>query len=103
MEVADAAWVAGIFEGLSIHRTKEGSPRLIVHNRRFELVEKLQYVTGVGTISGHYVWQVNNRAQVERVLEELLPYLTHEKASYIVSVLDANYPALGVTAMVEPI
>jgi hypothetical protein len=85
MTRAEAAWVAGIFEGEGSFSSKK-RPRMTVAMTDFDITQRLRNVTGVGllfqaTPSGktYYkpvqIWAVQRARHVKGLIEILYPWL----------------------------
>jgi hypothetical protein len=85
MTRAEAAWVAGIFEGEGSFSSKT-RPRMVVSMTDFDITQRLRNVTGVGLLyqskpnaKAHYkpvqIWAVQRARHVKGLIEVLYPWL----------------------------
>lgn len=93
MNDIETGWVAGIIEGEGCFTVKRGRPVVKVEMTDLDVIERLQALTGVGTIcaptkrkdhwSQSYSWQVQNHDDAERLMKSLLPHMSKRRAERI--------------------
>lgn len=104
MDAIDIAWFAGIFEGEgTIYLNDRGgkskpSPIMRVRMCDEDIINRIQQVTGVGTVIKEtnltvnrktiYVWQTGNKRNIARLLLAIAPLLGDRRKNRILELSD---------------
>ncbi len=101
MTATEIAWLSGIYEGegcINKDRRKPSTWRISLVMTDFDVIDKLQKLTGVGSVRTRtkqkdhhktaYQWIVGRKAQVQYLLSLMLPYLGNRRAHDALNALD---------------
>lgn len=94
MDIAQTAWLAGLYEGEgSLGFTGKHSVMLVVTMADRDVVERCRDLTGVGRVNGPYVhserrrpmwtWSVGRQDHVAPILRAILPWVGERRAQRI--------------------
>jgi hypothetical protein len=92
------AWMAGLFEGEGNIQTESWRTKLRLKMTDKDVVDRFAEYAGCGSVKfvkrekPHYkdqwLWSVSKKADVRRLLSDMLPYLGNRRAYKTLNVLD---------------
>lgn len=104
MTTNETAWAAGLYEGEGHIGFSGGRIQMRINSTDVDVLERFQQIFGVGKVYGPYKsgprckpiyhWACYRRANVEMVVNQILPLLGERRKRQVADVIEGN-PVIG--------